>query len=317
MGKIENLPDDDELLNALNDEKYIKEAEELERKAMEGMDDFPFDPEDEQRRFRAIFEELRDRGLLTEEEEQQVFGDSEYLDLSVERYSTPEEIKKNIEATDQKSIKIDDKKREEGKRKKKSANRWKRVSHNLGKCAAVAVVVCGGIFALSMTSEANRQYVMDTVRYVSGKDVRIKVSNGDNIIIRDNSETEMRRDIKERLGIDVPIFKYKPQNMSFEGYEVYEERQCVFLYYELKDSKIILCASIMDGKELAIEGFEGDEMGTVDIAYGTLQANVYENNDDESGKITYSGIWKRENVLYRVSGDVEEEFYKILKKIVF
>ncbi len=331
MGKFDNLPDGDELLDALDNGEYIEEALELEKRAMEGMDDFPVDLEDEQRRFRAIFEELRDRGLLTEEEEQQVFGDSGYLDLGYGVDQTAasnetQEIENSIDNKDTttdnrhkntgKITNIKDLQKEPGQQTPPQRTRWQKVSRHIGKCAAVAFIACGSLFALSMTSEANRQYVMDTVSYVSGKDVQVKINNDSNII-RNSSEAEMRIDIENKLDVSVPIFKYKPNNMKFVGYEIYEDYQNAYIYYEMEDEKITLYISTVESQKSGIEGFESAPMDVVETESGTNKIDIYENNDGENDQYTYCGLWTNKNARYRLGGIRDkEDFYKILKKMI-
>ncbi len=326
MGKIENLPDDDQLLNALDDEKYIKEAEELERKAMEGMDDFPFDPEDEQRRFRAIFEELRERGLLTEEEEQQVFGDSGYLDLGygIEQTTASNEKIENNRDNDIKNSKnnekitrIGERQGEEADRKRKIGNTWKKITGHVGKCAAVAAIVCGSVFAMSMTSEANRQYVKDTVSYAIGGDTIVKVSNGDESLIRGVEEYQVKEDIEKKLGVSVPIINYRPQGMSFEGYEIYEQFNYAILYYNLNDYTLVLyVASDTDLIESA-KLLEGKNIPERVTTYNNIEVQVLE-DEDGIGMPTYTAYWEFNNTYFQLNGKIKkEELKKILKKITY
>lgn len=61
-------------------------------------------------------------------------------------------------------------------------SRKKTIRHTGGKLhgirvAGIAAACIAGVFAASMTSEGNRQYVVDSVRQLLGKDTRIVMSN--------------------------------------------------------------------------------------------------------------------------------------------
>ena len=48
-------------------------------------------------------------------------------------------------------------------------------SHKTARVAAAVLVCSAGIFAASMTSQANRSYFLDSVRYWVGDDTRISI----------------------------------------------------------------------------------------------------------------------------------------------
>ena len=50
-------------------------------------------------------------------------------------------------------------------------------SHKAARVAAAVLVCSAGIFAASMTSQANRSYFIDSVRYWVGDDTRISIEN--------------------------------------------------------------------------------------------------------------------------------------------
>ena len=53
----------------------------------------------------------------------------------------------------------------------------KKKSHKAARVAAAVLVCSAGIFAASMTSQANRSYFIDSVRYWVGDDTSISIEN--------------------------------------------------------------------------------------------------------------------------------------------
>lgn len=271
------------------------EAVKLERKAMQGMEHFPADEADEARRLRLIMEQLRRENRLTQEEEEKVFGPGGYLEQAEQRAAGHTETAGDREVPKKRKV-------------------W----HHAVKWASAAAIFCVGLVLLTISSEANRQHVADVVNYYIGDDVVMKSRSDSNQTIRDVSELEMRTEIREKLDIEAPIFQYKPKGMKFVEYEIYDDDKEAIVYYEIEGEKLVLCMSGDEGGKQNAKFYAGKVMDTVCIDYKELSVDIFENTDKSNGSKSYSAVWERENVMYRLSGVVEkEEFYKILKKMVY
>lgn len=258
--------------------EYKKLAEAVERDALEGMEDFPEDPEDEERRFRAIMERVG------EEAEEDVHKEDPTPEMT-QRDGTP---------------------------------RIRSLWASAGKWAAIVVVVLGSVFAMSMTSEANRSYFLDSVSYLMGKDARVKVNTDDGNLVYNMSETEARSVIEEALGIEVPMLKYKPQGMSFVGYELYTVNMYAIIHYEINNNKVPLYMSAGDKKKAGTGVFEGKPTEKIPFAYDTVMADFYEEPNGLGESPTLGAQWEYANAFYQLSGNMErEKFIKIIEKITF
>ena len=100
--------------------------------------------------------------------------------------------------------------------------RKKRSYLRLGKVAGVAGVCLLCVFAASMTSEANRSYLIRGLRYLSGDDTRVVVDNDENNETVNTDEYEAIEDIENKIGVEVPEFYYRPNKMKFRDYTVAE-----------------------------------------------------------------------------------------------
>lgn len=330
MGRNKDLSTEDIRMDALVKseyekqiaaEKYIEEAEEIIRHAEENVEDFPDDEEDQRRRFLEIMKEMRAQGQLTEEEEAQLFGDeADKEDESVERgteeiSATSSEVAEEAASGNTKTRKSRNAGKKNSAQKAVEMSIWKRIGRTVGKWAAVVAVTCMGMFALTMSSRANRQYVADSVSYIMGRDVRVSVNSDEGILKRDATEDIARADIEKQLSAKVPLFKYRPDGLEFTGYEIYDDYKYGILYYDLNGNKLILYMSSNNEMRTGTTLFDGEELEYIDLRDNVARVSIYQSADKEDGP-AYGAEWKYENVTYRFTGRIErEEFEKIIKKI--
>ena len=82
--------------------------------------------------------------------------------------------------------------------------------HRLGKVVGMAVVCVACVFAASMTSEANRKYLVNSVRIWSGDDTKTVNYNDPSNEDANLDEDKAIADVEEKLGVKVPEFYYRP-----------------------------------------------------------------------------------------------------------
>ena len=183
--------------------------------------------------------------------------------------------------------------------------------HRLGKVVGMAVVCVACVFAASMTSEANRKYLVNSVRIWSGDDTKTVVDNDDSNEKANVDEDEAIADIKEKLGVEMPIFYWRPQGLNFKSYELkapldvarieYEyEENIIVLYIDKQSSDIASNISSMHGDKQEIIDSEGTDSGIV--------LEKIENKDDKNSN--YVARWYKNNVEYVFSGKIDIEELK-------
>ena len=135
-------------------------------------------------------------------------------------------------------------------------------SHKAARVAAAVLVCSAGIFAASMTSQANRSYFIDSVRYWVGDDTSIVVDNDRTNDKEYEDEQTAIDDIEEKLDLDVPLILYRLENFEFRSYNVnvksgyalmeyYYGQEIVTLYINDYSDERKSGAYILDGKEIA------------------------------------------------------------------
>ena len=189
----------------------------------------------------------------------------------------------------------------------------------LGKVAGVAGVCLMCVFAASMTSEANRNYLVNTVRILSGKDSKFIVDNTTenerSNVVEDNAIS----DIENRLNVEIPSFYYRPVGMSFLDYEVSEAASTAQVEYEYNDNIFVLFVD-RQSKEMSSDtnSTHGLEVAEMSFDGGNEKIIIKRVEDANESEANYVAQWARDGVHYVFSGRIElNEFKKILKYMKF
>ncbi len=291
-----------------------KEFENNKKNALGNNPDLRDDIDDEM--FQKILrEEFIEREKQIEEAlfadkdvENLVFTDEEVKDSYQEllrRFEREKQENAEHEASDSKIIEI---------KSRKTGVRW----HQLGKAAGMAAVALACIFAASMTSEANRKYLVNSVRIWSGDDTKTVNYNDDSNENANLDEDKAIADIEEKLGIEMPRFYYRPQGMQFENYEVEELLEVARIEYKYNDSVIILYIDKQnESSESKMNSRHGDESGTVVVNEEGTQVSISEIEDIDE-KACYSAEWTKDSVMYCLSGRMDiKDLKKIIKEMKF
>ena len=197
--------------------------------------------------------------------------------------------------------------------------RKKRSYLRLGKIAGVAGVCLMCVFAASMTSEANRSYFIRGLKYLSGDDTRVVVDNDEDNESVNTDEYEAIEDIKNKIGVEVPEFYYRPKKMKFYDYTVDEPASLVRIEYEYADTMILLFIDKQNENTASnVNVINGEEKVVDVISNDGIDITIKEIIDKGDEQSTYSARWRYENVEYYLMGKFsEEELKNIVKYMKF
>ena len=237
-----------------------------------------------------------------------VFTDEEVKDSYQEllrRFEREKKENAEHEASDSKIIEI---------KSRKTGVRW----HRLGKAAGMAAVALACIFAASMTSEANRRYLVNSMRIWSGDDTKTVVDNDEENERVNIDEDKAITDIEEKLGIEMPRFYYRPQGMQFKNYETKEILEIARIEYKYNDNIIILYIDKQnESSESKMNSRHGDDSGTVVVNKEGIQVLISKIEDVDE-KESYSAEWTKDSVMYCLSGRMDiKELKKIIEEMKF
>lgn len=189
-------------------------------------------------------------------------------------------------------------------------------------CVAAAVLVCSaGIFAASMTSQANRSYFIDSVRYWAGDDTSISIENDEENERAQKDEQMALDNIEKGISAKVPKFMYRPDGFEFKDYyvstsagyavmEYYYGKNIIMIYIGRYDQEAKSSVYILDGKIIDKVNLENENI--------TVNIEKVKDDADTDTNENYVACWKNESIFYQITGKMQkEEFIKFIKNIVF
>ena len=193
--------------------------------------------------------------------------------------------------------------------------------NRLARVAAVMLVCAAGVFAASMTSQANRSYFIDSVKLWTGNDTKIVVGNAsknDSSKMEEDEEGAIT-DISEQLKINVPRFVYRPNTFEFKDYEVDKNLKFGLMEYQYKNTIVTLYVDHnSDAQNSSAIGLDGREIKKIEFSDDDIVITLMEVEDKKDQDRNYVAYWKQEAVYYQISGKMEEnEFEKLIKNIRF
>ena len=305
-GKQQNNQASDREKKVFLDEQYVKTAAQMERELFADKDFEDYEPEDsesEARSYEKLVNRLRKEGVYREE-----FADMAEFP-GIEK-ADAEETSGTKEAMDEEDIKAP---------QFPFSGRKKYARVHVGKVAGVALLCCACIFAASMTSQANRNYLVNNIRVWSGNDTKTVVGNSDQNENVDTAEYEAVEEIEKQLGVEVPEFYYRPNGFEFVNYEVDMAVDIAKIEYQYQDNIIFLVVD-KQNTDAASGIVSADKIKKTMIVNGSegLEIEIQEIQGKQDKISTYSAQWKMNDTMYYMSGKLaEQELEKILEQMKF
>lgn len=308
-----DMPDmeDDEKFRQWLEEEYLKEADAIEESLFDGrkFEDNQDIVEKLSVSRESFYQRAREEGLLEDT------ADEKAEDEKNTEEAVPESTEKKIlEFRKNAGVSKDaarDANRNFGKRKH-SYVRFGRIAGIAGLC-----LIC--VFAASMSSEANRKYLVNSVRILSGNDSQFITDNSSDNEHVATEESDAIADIEEKLDVKMPEFYYRPYGMEYINYEIREKTSFSKIEYEYKDN-ILLFYIDKQNKDVAsdISSLNGTEKIIDTIERDETDIIIKELRDAEDESFTYAANWTYEGVSYTLSGKIElDELKKIIKYMKF
>ena len=305
-GKQQNNQASDREKRVFLDEQYVKTAAQMERELFADKDFEDYEPEDseaEARSYEKLVNRLRKEGVYREE-----FADMAEFP-GIEK-ADAEEASGTKEAMDEEDIKAP---------QFPFSGRKKYARVHVGKVAGVALLCCACIFAASMTSQANRNYLVNNIRVWSGNDTKTVVDNSEQNEKVDTAEYEAVEEIEKQLGVEMPEFYYRPNGFEFVSYEVDTLTDIARIEYSYKDN-IVLYIIDCQKNNMASKTFSmhGETIGTVIADEEEIRVEIEKIENPGDFMPSYTAQWRREETVFTLSGKIEEEeLKKIFKDMVY
>ena len=190
--------------------------------------------------------------------------------------------------------------------------------HRLGKVVGMAVVCVACVFAASMTSEANRKYLVNSVRVWSGDDTKTVVDNDDSNEKANVEEDEAIADIKKKLGVEMPEFYYRPYGKEFKNYEIDSYMDVAWIEYRYEENIVTLYIDKQDSDSTSkTNSMHGSEKESLITSMDNISIFL-EKVQDKEELPCYVAEWRQNNTTYHLSGRINyDEIKKILEFMKF
>ena len=192
-------------------------------------------------------------------------------------------------------------------------------SHKATRVAAAVLVCSAGIFAASMTSQANRRYFIDSVRYWVGDDTSISIENDEGNERAQKDEQKAIDAIEEELDLDVPLILDRPENFKFRSYNVNVESGYALIEYCYGQEIVnIYINDYSDERKSGAYILDGKEIATVKMKNENINITIKKIQDKNDKKENYAAYWEKDSVFYQISGKMQQnEFMNLVKNIKF
>ena len=171
----------------------------------------------------------------------------------------------------------------QAEKQKKIAKRAKTTKHwvRTAKAAGVVLVVGACVFGASMTSEANRIRLVESVHGVWNGGDSTGIDNGEDREYSDgNLDAEIQK-IKDELHIAVPEFFYIPAGMKYDKTQILKASQMAIIRYQYKNQFVYFHLTANE-KELSQGEWKDKEkvqVDTLDEVIDVEMGTLFENNE--------------------------------------
>lgn len=301
--KISSLPRElsDEEFNQWIHERFLEEAADIEKELDSIPDSEDWKPTEE--KFQSLMSKAREQGFFTEAD-----NSASNVNVDDREKSTKEEKLKRE--------KLNMEKKADKHVCRKEKGYWRR---RVMKYAAYAAVTLIGIFGVSMSSEANRTYVMQEVNKLVGNDVSNKINNSE-VVQSNRTEEEAFRNIEDAFNITLPQLFYMPDGMRYETCSIDTEAQVAILQYTYKE-QIINWLVFANDKESSrfSQGYKGEYVESIESNLTlNLKSELWEIKEEGDERETYTLQWNYKNIYNEIIGKIEKnEVKKIAEKLAY
>ena len=308
-----DMPDmeDDEKFRQWLEEEYLKETDAIEESLFDGrkFEDNQDIVEKLSVSRESFYQRAREKGLLEDT------ADEKAEDEKNTEEAVPESTEKKIlEFRKNAGVSKDsarDANRNSGKRKH-SYVRFGRIAGIAGLC-----LIC--VFAASMSSEANRKYLVNSVRILSGNDSQFISYNDDSNENASTKESDAIADIEEKLDVKMPEFYYRPYGMEYMTYEISEPASAAKINYQYDDNIVTFYIDKQNQSTASnINSSNGEEKIIDTIEKEGYKVTLKKLQEQNEKNLTYVAQWKYNGCAYSWSGKFRiEELKKIIKEMKF
>lgn len=199
----------------------------------------------------------------------------------------------------------------------KKVRRKKR--RKIAKRAGITAAVLVAVFGVSMTSDANRRYVLEawnTVAEKVGMRTGVNYLEEDPIRLGDTEEERAQEDVREKLKIRPVKFDYLPEGWNFSSYEINKEADFGIFFYTNGEHWFSVYMKKNASNNVSYYQMDGEE-GVIEIVENSQNIKIQLQKTQNENKEMYSASFQEDDASYYCNGDVAyEEMKKVAKYLI-
>lgn len=187
------------------------------------------------------------------------------------------------------------------------------------KRAGITAAALVAVFGVSMTSDANRRYVLEawnTVAEKVGMRTGVNYLEEDPIRLGDTEEERAQEDVREKLKIRPVKFDYLPEGWNFSSYEINKEADFGIFFYTNGEHWFSVYMKKNASNNVSYYQMDGEE-GVIEIVENSQNIKIQLQKTQNENKEMYSASFQEDDASYYCNGDVAyEEMKKVAKYLI-
>lgn len=186
------------------------------------------------------------------------------------------------------------------------------------KRAAIVACVAICLFGVSMTSGANRRYIVALWNEIVGDSqlrITMNVEDEENGEAGTVSEEEAMETIRNELGIQPIEMVYRPEGMTFSDYRIEKEDRKAILFYKYQETLFTISIQSKDSNGKYAQEFDGIMVNEVTSRVSNEKVEIWKLSNEEEN---YAAQLEGKEDYYILQGSItQEELVKIIESITF
>lgn len=208
--------------------------------------------------------------------------------------------------------------------KSQGQKKKKRYRHNplfRSRMMVAAAILMIAVVATSVTAVGSKSYLKEIIEKFAGEEEQASVINVEDMDMYSSDsadDTQVYREIKKELGIQVVRIKYKPEDMLLQRYSIDSAQKRAQVFYEYQ-GEVVWYSIYLNAEDSSLGQKETDEIvDEFTVENGKKEIRVTEYRVDGYEEKGFLAEFEDYGVHYQLRGTMEkEEFEKILKNLKF
>lgn len=181
---------------------------------------------------------------------------------------------------------------------------------------ACGVMILGGVFGLSMTSEANRKYIIGIWNSIVRNELNIHVEDSEANLYKNSTEEDIYKQIQNVLNVNYVNFIHNDSNLVYDNLTIDQRAGEAKVYYVYKDTIALFRVSKGSESSSKVQKFDGPVLDTINSNYNNTEWIITE-IDNPGDEMVYVAQTQIGEVCYSFRAIMsKDEFIDTIQNII-